>query len=205
MFATVLLAVLQQEPRFAEADGPVRVEPEIGTNAIELALHDETFWAAYSRRFDGGLGEVQVGVMGSDDDELVGTVRVMRFVEHDSGGGWGSEPFVDRYRFGVGLGVYALQAEEPDVDAQAITLHGSAGCSLGAGGVTRAVLDVAFAPDVSTFADGDQLLDLWLRLEFALSERAHAYLGYRSLEIELEQGGERDLGESVQIGVRLGW
>lgn len=170
--------------------------PRYGPNVLEVALEEESFWAFYGRRFAADDGYAGLGFLGSDEDEQVINARFLRY-----GKPVGDPPFA----LGVGLGVYAAEAEVPDKQSFAVALMGSIETRFDSGYPVRLVLEGAYAPDVSTFGDGDQVVDLWARVELELSDIAQFFVGYRVVELQFDDGTERDLGESVQVGVRLGF
>jgi len=64
---------------------------------------------------------------------------------------------------------------------------------------------LSYAPDITTFDDGDQLVDFRVSAEAEVSSFATAFIGYRFVEVELSQGPDRDLDDQVHVGVRLGF
>ena len=65
-------------------------------------------------------------------------------------------------------------------------------------------LDLAYAPEASSFADATRVLDLLARAEIDVSEWATGFVGYRFTEIDLDDDKDRELEKAAQIGVRLG-
>ena len=160
---------------------------------VELALSDETFWFSYRSSRDPDKGYFSVGFLANEDDDYLVTARLMRSGTHSRG----------RLEFGVGIAVYAATLDVPDADVFALALAGSARYALPTVYPTSVGLDLSVAPAITSFSDGEGLADLALRLEVELSPHARAFVGYRFLETELDRVSDRELDDSLHVGVRL--
>jgi hypothetical protein len=168
-------------------------------HAFEFALGGDGLALAYRNGLHRGKGYTSIGAFLSTDDDFVLHARLMRF----------GEPSADvPLGLGVGLGVFGARVEDPDDEVVAITLTGGADYALDhvleLTYPTRVGLELTWAPDVATFADGDRVLDVLGRVEVDLSTWATAFAGYRHLEVGLDDGGE-ELDSALQAGVRLGF
>lgn len=170
--------------------------PDRGKHYVELGLEEETFWFSYRNLFRRGSGHLAAGILAGDEDELVANVRIMRYGEPDPDTPLG---------LGVGIALYGITADDPDFDAYAVALTGSIDYVTETAYPVRLGLEASWAPDVSTFDDADEILDLWARVEVELSTWASAFLGYRTVRVGVEDASTREIGDSVQLGVRLGW
>ncbi len=63
--------------------------------------------------------------------------------------------------------------------------------------------EISAAPDITTFDDGERLVDLRLRVKMDISDIAAVFVGYHGLRIETTRG--RSLDKRLQIGVSLGF
>jgi hypothetical protein len=70
---------------------------------------------------------------------------------------------------------------------------------------TRVGLEVSYAPDVATWVDGQRVLDVLGRVEVDLSTWATAFVGWRMLEVDLENEDDAELDNALQAGIRLGF
>ena len=165
---------------------------------LELAINDDAVWVAFQTPLARGQGHLQIGAFATEDEEYVATAKLMRY----------GTPTADQaLRLGVGLGAYVAWLDDPDDEnIYAITLSGSARYAFATDVPTFLSFDGSFAPDVTTFDDGDRVIDALARFEVEVSRYATAFLGYRFLEVRLDDGDtERELDDQFQVGVRLGF
>ena len=109
--------------------------------------------------------------------------------------------------FGVGAKAYAgaFDGESDNLD-----INGGA-ISLGAniryvfpGSAPLAVLgEIYYAPEVTSIADFDGLLEYRFALELEVTPSARAYVGYRDLEVDIDGGFEYEFDEDFHVGVRF--
>ena len=188
----------QEEPDLPARDPGAAVDDP--PHAIEFALGSDDLGFAYRSGLHRGRGYTTVGFFVGDDDDVALHARLMRF----------SEPRAELpLGIGVGLGAFAAEIDSSEEDAFAITLTGAADYALdqafGWAYPTRVGVELSWAPDVATFADGERVLDLLGRVEVDLSTWATAFVGYRRLEVDVEDAGGVDLDDSLHLGVRLGF
>lgn len=173
--------------------------PATRSNArsVELALSDESFWIGL--RFPVHEdGHVALGYLENEDDERLAVLRYMRT----------GRPLDEALELGLGLGAYGAWLEAPGEDpaVQALTLCASARYSLGTRLPTSLGVQAAYAPDVTTFDDGDWFLDATARLEVEISSFASAFVGYRYVQMGLlpdEDEREHRLEDRLHVGIRL--
>jgi hypothetical protein len=182
----------EQEPEQPEAASAPDDDPD---HALELALSEESFWLAYRNGLHRGDGFVALGFLANEDDDLALSARFLRF----------GEPTEIPLGVGVGLGAFGAALEDSEDEVFAVTLTGSLDYAFPTEYPTRVVGEISYAPDIATFAQGEEVLDLQLRVEVDLSSFATAFAGYRDLEVELEGPGEHDLVDAFELGVRLGF
>ncbi len=180
----------EQEPAPVAQDG---AEPR---NVVELAVGDDALWASYRNRLHRGDGYFSVGFLFNEDDDLALDARVMRFAEPD---------VERRVGLGIGLGVFGAAVDDTEDEVLAVQVIGSADYSFPTEYPVRVLAEISWAPDISTFAEGEEVFQLLARAEVDLSTWAIAFGGYRELEVELEDAGDHDLQDGLELGVRLGF
>jgi hypothetical protein len=176
-------------------------------SGIDLRLGSETAELVYlteSATFGYGGADMGFGVFINEDDTLIGSGSILV-----SGSGDGD---VRGLHFGVGAKVYAGIIDFPS------PLDNQSGGSLAIGGQIRyvfpgrtplAILAEGFgAPDVTSASDFKGLREFRIALEMEITPSARAYIGYRSLEVELDQAlgikdDEIDVDDKGHIGVRF--
>lgn len=192
--ALLLLPLLLQGEKDVETARPeVTIAPR---RELELGLSPDAISATLRSFLRVGEGHLLFGLVVDDDDDVAGTVRMMRYSEPSD-----ATPVV----LGVGIGFTAVALDRPDEEAYALTLSGSLAWPLPLDYPTSLDLEVSFAPDISTFGDGEGLLDASLRLDVDVSDWASAFVGVRLLEVDRGSGGDHELEDGLQIGVRLGF
>jgi hypothetical protein len=188
------------EPRSAEPDLPEQGGFDDPPHAFEFALGGDGLWFTYRSGLHRGKGYTSLGFFASQDDDFVLHAQLMRF----------GEPRADvPLGMGVGLGLFGAEVDETSDEVLALTLTGAADYALdrpfGLTYPTRVGVEVSWAPDIATFADGERVLDLLGRVEVDLSTWATGFVGYRHLEVDLTDGGDAELDSAFQAGVRLGF
>ena len=156
-----------------------------------VVFSDEAAWFSGRARVRGG-GYADFGLFGTEDSDVALDLGLLR---------------IDRVhpdlplRLGVGFGLYGIFLDEPDAEAGALTLRALADYAFSTQVPLRLRLQASMAPDISTFGDGEALIDLSGGLEVEISRWASAELGYRYFELELEDSPDFELHDGVYFGV----
>ena len=189
----IILAILPVSNGFASW-----LDLSMGTDAAELVYLTE------SATFGYGGADMGFGLFLNEDDSYIASASILV-----SGSGDGD---VRGLHFGVGAKVYAGIIDFPS------PIDNQSGGSLAIGGQIRyvfpgstplAILVEGFAaPDVTSVSDFKGLTEIRVALEMEITPSARAYIGWRSLEVELDEGlgingDEIDLDDSGHIGVRF--
>lgn len=164
-------------------------------HAFELALGGDGLALGYRNAFHRGRGHGTLGLFFGEDDDIAAHARILRYGEPDE-----DTPLA----LGIGLGVFGAFVDESDDELAAITLTGAAEYTFELDYPVRLGLEASYAPGMATFFDGDRVIDLLARAETDLSGWATAFLGYRHLEVDLDEG-DAELDGAFQLGVRLGF
>jgi hypothetical protein len=177
----------QEEEVPADAPAPVA---DAGQRWVELALSSETAWVAFGFPVSGS-GEVQAGVLVDSDEDFLALLRFVRT---------GRPLETEALELGVGLAGYVTS-----IHAQAVALVGTAAYDLPVEVDARLALELAYAPRVTTFDDGEDLLDLLARFEIDLSAHATLFAGYRLIDVDRDERRDRELEHRAHVGIRLGF
>lgn len=174
------------------------VDMRLGTKTAELVFLTE------SATFGYGGADMGFGVFLNEDDSLIGTGSILV-----SGSGEGD---VRGLHFGVGGKIYAGIIDFPS------PIDNQSGGAVAIGGMVRyvfpgrtplAILLEGFgAPDVTSASDFKGVKEIRLALELEVTPSARAYIGYRTLEVEVDnavgvKGNEIELDDKGHIGVRF--
>jgi hypothetical protein len=161
---------------------------------LELSLSQDSLWLEGRRFAANGRDFTGLSLFVDDDDVYAGRLQVMRF----------AEPRDPRISLGIGLGFYALYDEDEEEDAYAVALIGNVGYSLQTKYPTSVIGELAYAPEITTFGDGEDLLDASVTLQAGISATTAAYVTYRLLEADIEDGGDIDVIDGIRVGIRVG-
>ena len=181
-----------EPPPPAAATGP-------RTNAVELALTEETLQATYFT--DAGLvglrgSGLALGLLLSDDRDIVasGTVLAPDVLANLVPG-----PLA----LAIGGRAYAALLDDPDDDVFGLAPGLEARYALPFGTPMAVVGNVFYAPDILTFGDADDVLDFNVRFEVQFIPRAVGFVGYRLLDFDRDEAGDDEIVENVQLGLRF--
>jgi len=184
-------------------EDPERFEPlpELDPDhAVEFWVGGDGLGLGYRTGHHRRRGFASLGLFASEDDDLVLEGRLMRF-----GQPAGQPPL----GLGIGLGLLGAEVDEPNDEVLAITLIGAADYAFDRAFdlsyPVRAGIELSYAPAVATFLDGTRVLGIQGRVEMDLSTWATAFVGYRSLELDLENEDDAEVDRAVHAGVRLGF
>ncbi len=175
----------------------VGIDFRVGKDIAEL-----TFFTQNSS-FGYGGADIGVGVLFNQYNDIIANGSILV-----SGSNTGD---VRGLHFGVGAKVYGGDLNGPDdasVDIQggAVAIGGQIRYVF-PGGMPLAVLsEVFFAPEVTSIAEFDRLLEYRLALELEVTPSARAYIGYRFMEIQFSAFGtdvDYEVDDSANIGVRF--
>ncbi len=178
------------QPRHADYEQP------LPANSVELAVGTDAFHVNYRGLLHPGGGYGQLEWLSDNEEHTALNARLMRFSARDA---------AFPQTFGVGIGAHAAFDRETDLDAYGFSLIGSVYYDFDTDVPTNIALDLAYAPDITTFADGDSIFDAQISFGVDISPWASTFLGYRHLSVDYETGAELDLADQVMLGVRLAW
>lgn len=166
---------------------------------VELAITDDTFEGRYFT--DGGLvglggSSLVLGLLFSTDRDLVGQGQLMM---PGLLRGWGP----DFLTLSLGVKAHLGLLADPDEEVFDLAPGAEARIALPFDTPMAVVASVFYAPDILTFGDADSALDFNLRYEVQFLEHATGFVGYRLLEFDRDGGGDDDIVDSFQFGLRF--
>jgi hypothetical protein len=63
--------------------------------------------------------------------------------------------------------------------------------------------DFFYAPDILTFGDADRVIDFNVRYELQFLQNTTGFVGYHLLNFDRENGGDDDIVDSLNVGLRF--
>jgi hypothetical protein len=192
LLPTILGALFLGAPALAQDAAPPR--HSASSSSIELSLSAGALDLGFRAALDND-DRMHLGLLLDDDEDwAVGGRWEHALLDHV-----GDTPL----RLSIGLEAQVVSFDRPDARAYALAAAASAEVPLPTDSPLRLALDVAFAPDLTTFDDGERLRDFGLRCEVDVSPRAALFLGYRELDVDLERGGDEELDGHFGLGLRF--
>lgn len=165
---------------------------------LELSLSSESIKAEYimdSSLIGAGGADLSVGLFYNEDSDLMGNLGLTV-----SGVPAGQVPFT----FGVGTRFYGGRVKQGgDNTVYALAIGGRGKYTIPANIPMHVGGEIFYAPKVTTWSDGRDLIELNLRYEIEFIPQTLAFVGYRLLRTNLEQGGNPRLDNNVHLGIRL--
>lgn len=162
-------------------------------DSLDINIHNDALRVVYGMGLDSVSrgAELELGHMFNQDDQSVSHVGFVI-----SGENWS-----DAGVFDIGLGGRAVLVNTDPVDATALALGGRVRFSpvqrLGIGAF------VFHAPDIVA-NDADSYTEYGFRLDYQLLPQGFVYVGYRNMELELEDSGPKiELDDEGHVGMRL--
>ncbi len=169
---------------------------------LDLKISSETAEAVFlteNATFGYGGADIGLGLFINENDDFLvnGFILV-------SGSGTGD---VRALHFGVGGKAYAGRldsgAANNDPSGGAIAIGGQLRYVFPASTPFAILAEGWWAPSVTSFSDFDGIVEYRVDFELEVTPSARAYVGYRELEVELDNGVKNDLDGKVHIGVRF--
>lgn len=166
---------------------------------LDFALSEETASLEAhvdTNAFMAGGAQASIGGLYNQDDDIAGFIGF-------SSRGASNYNTNNAYTFGVGVRGYYASLEDLNQNVGAVALGVNGRMRFNPGFPLAVSGELYYAPKITTFDDGDDLLDTRIRLETDVSPNARAFVGYRILQTELKSGRDYDLDDHVQLGVNF--
>ncbi len=167
-------------------------------NDFEAALSTET--AQFTFRSDSSLigwggSELGFGLFYNNNDDFVGQLSLMQRRQPSQ-----QTPLT----LGVGARMYGGSIDTPNKGVFAIAIGGEIRYTF-PGTMPMAVYMTAhYAPKITSFSDIDELLDSNVGFQIEVLPQTTAFIGYRSLDVQLDNGNSYNLDDNrLHIGIRM--
>jgi hypothetical protein len=167
-------------------------------NDFEAALTSET--AQFTFRSDSSLigwggAELGMGLFYNDADDYVGQFSLMQRRQASK-----QNPLT----LGVGVRAYLGQLDDVNQDIAAVGIGGEIRYTFPAVMPMSIYLRGHFAPKITSFADTEEIRDVNLGFQIEVLPQTTAFIGLRSLEVDLDNGDDYDMDDDrVHLGVRF--
>lgn len=172
-------------------------------DGIDFSLNDETVRLVYTHDLDttakglsidaGWLYTSEVEVNGTTYDETENVLHLGMMV---SGENWSEQGSFD-----ISVGGRLAYTSPSSADLLSLSLGGDVRFSpverVGFGG------HLFYSPEILSFMDSEGYMEYGLRVDYQLLPQAHVYLGYRKLEMDVENSSTVEYDDSVSIGLQM--
>jgi hypothetical protein len=168
-------------------------------DTIDLNLRNSSAQVQYSSptgRAALGKTELHFGALYSDANNAHNTYVDVGMVVKDEVGskapGWS-----------VGIGIKGLAAHTEGTNEQGVALGGLLRYAPPTLPRMSLVGQLYFAPNITTFGDANRYGEAVAQLEFEVIPNAAAYIGYRDIKFDLNNGSSATVDDGAYIGVRM--
>ena len=169
------------------------IDFRVGSDMAELSFLTQASSFGY------GGADIGFGALINEYNDVVASGSILV-----SGSSAGS---VNGLHFGVGAKAYVGTLDGPkglvDVDGAAIAIGARIRYVFSSATPVAVLGEAYFAPEVTSMAEFDGLLEYRLALELEITPSARAYLGYRNLEVTFNERIDYEVDDSAHIGVRF--
>lgn len=119
-----------------------------------------------------------------------------------AGGVTGSPGNVDGLKFGFDV---ALNLADTDPDETLVAVGIGVGVAYNPPALRGLGIDghFVYSPEIFTFADGEDYVEWGAGVSYQVLPNARLTLAYQNIEAEIENLGDRELDDSVRIGIKL--
>lgn len=174
--------------------------PQLAAQELDINLSNDSALFRYIGHQSGGSTfggtETDLGFLYTTDDDIVGMFGIQVTGETGSGS--------PGLQAGVGLKAFGATADEADADVFALTLGGQLQYRPQSLSRVLVGVDGFFSPDIVTFVDAESFSFVSARVGYEILPQATAYLGYRKIRADLENGGgEVTIESGGHVGVML--
>lgn len=166
---------------------------------LDLKLADKTAELIYlteSSTFGYGGADVGVGFFYNEADDWMFSAQAMV-----TGNSASNETAL---QFGVGVKLLMASLDLADETVGALGLAVQIRYLIPSSTPVAFLLEGVIAPQVTSFSDAEQYSEYRFAIELEVTPSARAYIGYRNIEIDLEQVNSGiEIDDEVHIGVKI--
>ncbi len=141
-----------------------------------------------------GGADILVGMLFNENNDVVGRAALMV-----RGAAVAGQP----YNLGLGAALYYAGIDNPSKSVGALALGFSAKYLFPGNTPVTLGADFFYAPDITTFSDGDSLADFRIRIEANVLPSAVAFMGYRLMTTDLIGAPTHDIDDNIHVGIRI--
>lgn len=165
---------------------------------VDLRLADKTAELIYlteSSTFGYGGADVGLGVFFNEADDLMlsGTMMITGNSANNN------SPF----QFGVGFKLSGAKLDGPDEQVGALAVGGQLRYVIPSSTPIAFLAEGFVAPEITSFSEATQYSEYRFAVELEVTPSARAYVGFRHMQYELNNGPDYELDDDAHIGVRV--
>jgi len=165
---------------------------------VDIKLADkmaELTYLAESSTFGYGGADIGLGLFFNEDDDVQINGEVMV-----TGNPAGNNKAI---QFGVGAKLVYTSIDVLDDEVGALALAGQFRYVIPSSTPIAFLASVYYAPGITSFNGADQYSEYRFAIELEVTPSARAYVGFRNMEYEFENGGEYELDDRGHFGVKF--
>jgi len=163
---------------------------------IKLANEMAEFtYLTESSTFGYGGADIGFGVLFTENDDYQLNAKLMI-----SGNPAGNNK---SFQFGVGGKLMFVTLDAANEDVGALAIAGQARYIIPSSTPIAFLAGVAYAPSITAFSGADAYAEYEFAIELEVTPSARAYLGYRKMQYEFENGADFILDEGAHIGIKF--
>ncbi len=171
------------------------VAAQAAADTLDLNLHDDALRATYSRAVGASRGlEMDIGYLYVE--ERSEDANMFHAGLQVTGQNWSKQG-----NFDIGVGGRVVFVDAGPFEGSNIAVGGRVRFSpmprVGLGG------SLYYAPNITSFMDSEEYVEWNLAVDYQLLTQAFVYLGYRKVEIDVENGGTAELDDHLHLGLRM--
>lgn len=136
-----------------------------------------------------------MGLFYNEADDFVGQISLMQRRQASK-----QTPLT----LGVGVKIYLGQLDVVEEDIFAVAVGGEVRYTFPGVMPMSLYLRAHYAPKITSFSDTEEIIDSNLGFQIEVLPQTVAFIGYRHLELDLQDGSSYDMDDDrVHVGVRL--
>jgi hypothetical protein len=171
---------------------------QLQANDVELALSSKTAQFTFhsdSSMIGWGGADLGFGLFYNDNSDILGQISLLQSRPPSE-----SSPFT----LGVGAKFYIGTLDNPSANIVALAISADARYTFPAKMPMAVYLSGSWAPDITSFDDAEEVLDLVLGYQIEILPQTTAFVGYRRLEVDTKaRSGIRLDDDRLHLGVRF--
>ena len=162
--------------------------------SVDLSVNDDAVALTYdANRGDAGLQFALQGLSHKDDGWFVAASAYVTDINERLGKG---------VIFGLGGKLYGYSLDDSE-DGAGVGLGGFIDVPISGFPGVEVSAQLYYAPDILTSSDTDNILDASVSIGYRIIPTAKVYVGVRTVEFELDDGGDVDLDSGAHIGLQI--